>query len=185
MKFEPIELLDGRVKPARPAAFRLFRRRAVDRYNPVRMRTTAMALLVMAGGLVAASALAAESWLGRAAGAPMAIVAQCQSRTSRWEGGSVYSYSDVSVLEIVRGAPELTLVVRQRGGEVDGVGQKVSHVSLLEPGRRYLLFLAPDLSGNWSPTAKGVNPIVPLADGTDGVGGEPLDRVIAELGGGD
>ena len=144
------------------------------------MATFLVAHVALSGG----SLLAAGSWLERAADAPLQVVAVCQSRTSHWEGGSIYSDSDVSVLRVIRGAPDLTLVVRQRGGEVDGIGQKVSHIKLLEPGKSYLLFLTPGESGNWSPISKGVNPITAVADLVESVAGEPLDQVLAELGGG-
>ena len=86
--------------------------------------------------------------------------------------------------QILRGNPDLTVVVRQRGGEVDGIGQKVSHTTLLVPGKSYLLFLTPSADGRWLPTSQGVNPISTFADGIAGVAGEPLDRVVAALGGG-
>ncbi len=124
------------------------------------------------------------SWLERVGDAPLAIVGVVQSRTSHWESGAIYSDSELSVAKVLRGNPDLTLVVRQKGGEVDGVGQKVSHSTLLVPGKSYLLFLAPGDEGRWLPTAKGVNPITILADGLEVVAGEPLERVLAELGGG-
>ena len=55
---------------------------------------------------------------------------------------------------------------------------------LLEPGKSYLLFLMPADGDRWLPITKGVNPIATLSDLIDRVGGEPLDQVIAELGGG-
>ncbi len=59
--------------------------------------------------------------------APLQLVGRCDSCSSRWEGGSIYSYCEVSVLRVVRGAPQGdTVVVRQRGGVVDGLAQKVS-----------------------------------------------------------
>jgi hypothetical protein len=84
----------------------------------------------------------------------------------------------------VRGGADSTIVVRQRGGEVDGIGQKVTHTTLLDPGKSYLLFLAPLADGRWEPTTKGVNVIATLPGVGETVGGDPLDQVIAELGGG-
>jgi len=132
----------------------------------------------------AAPLRAEDSWLARAADAPLAIVGVVESRTSHWENGAIYSDSEVSVSQIVRGNPDLTIVVRQKGGEVDGIGQKVSHSTLLAPGKSYLLFLTPVEEGRWLPTSKGVNPITVAADGLEAVAGEPLDRVLAVLGGG-
>src|SRR5882724_6522681 len=121
------------------------------------MKKTMATIFVAMMTFYGANLFAAGSWLERAADAP---------------------------LQIVGGNPDLTIVVRQRGGEVDGIGQKVSHTTLLAPGKSYLLFLTPAEDGHWLPTSKGVNPIGALADGLEGVAGEPLERVIAELGGG-
>jgi hypothetical protein len=142
------------------------------------------ALFVALAMLVGGHAIAAGSWLQRAADAPLQVVALCQSRTSHWEDGKIVSDSELSVQRVVRGAPDSSIVVRQRGGEVDGIGQKVTHTILLEPGKSYLLFLEPADAGRWEPTSKGVNLIATLADAGETVGGDPLDQVIAELGGG-
>jgi hypothetical protein len=116
--------------------------------------------------------------------APLQIVGRCDSCSSRWEGGSIYSYCEVSVLRVVRGAPQAdTVVVRQRGGVVDGLAQKVSHVTLVEPGGEYLLFLHQDDSGSWSPLSKGVHSVVETPDLGEEVDGRPLDEVIRDLGG--
>jgi hypothetical protein len=144
----------------------------------------AAVIVVVMVVVVGAKCVAAGSWLERAGDASLQIVAVCQSRTSHWEEGTIYSDSLVSVSQVLRGTPDLTMVVRQRGGEVDGIGQKVSHTTLLAPGKSYLLFLTPSGDGRWLPTSKGVNPIGVLADGIEGIAGEPLERVIAELGGG-
>ena len=148
--------------------------------KPILAATLLLSLAIPVRGWV----LAAGSWLDRAAGAPLQVVALCQSRASHWEGGSIFTDSEVSVLRVVRGAPDLILKVRQRGGEVDGIGQKVSHSTVLEPGKSYLLFLSPNEAGGWSPTSKGVNPISVLTDLVESVAGEPLERVLSELGGG-
>lgn len=141
-----------------------------------------LALLFLAAG-PAKTAGSDISWSARAAGAPLQVVALCQSRSSRWEGGSIYSYSQLSVIRVIRGAAEGIVTVRQRGGEVDGIGQKVSHVALLQPGQPYLLFLEQDDSGNWTPKTMGVNPVVGASDGSQTVAGQPLDEVVSELGG--
>ncbi len=120
-----------------------------------------------------------------ARGAPLQLVGRCDSCSSRWEGGSIYSYCELSVLRLVRGAAGAdAVVVRQRGGVVDGVAQKVSHLPAFQPGEKYLLFLDRNDSGSWAPVAKGVHPIVEAPDLGETVDGQPLDEVIRDLGGG-
>jgi hypothetical protein len=128
-------------------------------------------------------ALGAAPWLEWARNSALQLVGRCDSRSSRWEGHAIYSYCEISVVRTVRGTPEPGLVVRQRGGEVDGIVQRISHTTLMEPGGTYLLFLSRDASGVWSPTSKGVNRVVEAGNFGETVGGEPLDEVIRQLGG--
>ena len=156
-------------------------RRVVATIAPMKNAIAKAAVAVWVG---VASVCAASAWSEWARGAPLQVVGRCDSCSSRWEGGSIYSYCDVSVLRLVRGAPQaLALVVRQRGGVVDGVAQKVSHLSGLEPGGKYLLFLGRDESGSWAAMAKGVHPVVETTDLGETVDGQPLDEVLRELGG--
>jgi hypothetical protein len=129
-------------------------------------------------------AFGGAAWLDLARNSTLQLVGRCDSRSSRWEQHAIYTYCEVSVLRTVRGTPDPGLVVRQRGGEVDGIVQRITHTTLLEPGETYLLFLARDPSGVWSPTAKGVYRVVESGNLGETVGGEPLDEVIRQLGGG-
>jgi hypothetical protein len=141
-------------------------------------KITGLVLLLLAG-----VAGAGSLWPVRAKNAPLQVVGRCDSRSSRWEGGGIYSYCDVSVLRVVHGTPVESVIVRQRGGVVDGIAQKVSHSSLMEPGREYLLFLAPDGSGNWSPVSRDLYEVTDSPGLGAMVGAEPLDEVIRALGG--
>ncbi|HSD09569.1 MAG TPA: hypothetical protein VLF14_01180 [Candidatus Binatia bacterium] len=141
----------------------------------------AIAALIAAAALP--PALGAAPWVAWARNSTLQLVGRCDSRSSRWEGHAIYSYCEISVLQIVSGTPDPGLVVRQRGGQVDGIVQRISHTTLMEPGGKYLLFLARDAAGVWSPTSKGVNRVVDSADIGETVGGEPLDEVIRQLGG--
>jgi hypothetical protein len=144
----------------------------------------AIATAVIAAWIGAASFCDASTLPGSLRSAPLQLVGRCDSCSSRWEGGSIYTYCEVSVLRVVRGAPQAdTVVVRQRGGVVDGLAQKVSHVTLVEPGGEFLLFLHQDDSGGWAPIANGVHPIIETPGLGQAVDGQPLDEVIRELGG--
>jgi hypothetical protein len=146
---------------------------------------TAIAGAAAAVWIGVASVCAAGVSTERTRGAPLQLVGRCDSCSSRWEGGSIYSYCELSVLRLIRGVPGAdAVVVRQRGGVVDGVAQKVSHLSTFQPGEKYLLFLDHDESGSWAPVAKGVHPIVEAPDLEQTVDGQSLDEVIRDLGGG-
>ena len=148
------------------------------------MKKPLLPFMALIGLAALPPAFAGTPWLEWTRSSTLQLVGRCDSRSSRWEGHAIYSYCEVSALRIVHGEPEPGLVVRQRGGEVDGIAQRVSHVTPMEPGGIYLLFLARDSSGAWSPTSKGVNRVVESSDLGDTVGGEPLGEVIRQLGGG-
>lgn len=133
--------------------------------------------------LALASAAGAASWVDLARDAPLQVVGRCQSQASHWEGGAIVTDSEVAVLQTVRGPAADTITVRQPGGEVDGIGQKITGGSkLLAPGTTYLLFLVPG-EGRWQPIPTGVNPVVDRPETGPSVAGTPLDEVLAALGG--
>ena len=136
-----------------------------------------------------ATPAAGESWRERAATAPLVVVGRAETATSRWEGSLIYTTVDFSIRRVVRGDAGSSVTLRQRGGVVGRIGQRVTHVDLLEPGRPYLLFLSRDSAGAWTPTSRGVHRIEAgaIEDGSgsgERVGGEALEDVLAEIGGG-
>ena len=147
------------------------------------MKKPYLAVAALIGLAALPPAFGGTPWLEWARNSTLQLVGRCDSRSSRWEEHAIYSYCEISVLRTVRGTPDPGLVVRQRGGEVDGIVQRISHTTRMEPGGTYLLFLAHDPSGAWSPTSKGVNRVVESGDLGETVGGEPLDEVIRQLGG--
>src|SRR5688572_5968683 len=72
-----------------------------------------------------------------AARADRIVVATCESTSSAWEDGRIWSRAVVRTRRAVRG-PGGEIVVRQPGGVVGDLGQRVSHVQLLRPGESYL-----------------------------------------------
>lgn len=142
------------------------------------------ALRLVSLSLALACAAGAASWVDLSRDAPLQIVGRCQSRASHWEGGAIVSDSEVAVLNTVRGPAADTVTIRQQGGEVDGIGQKVAGgQKLLAPGATYLLFLVPGDGGRWQPIPTGVNPVVDRPEAGPSVAGTPLDEVLAALGG--
>lgn len=149
------------------------------------MRPSLRAVFLAASAALAAStsAGAALAWRERARDAPLDIVGVCEGQESRWEEGSIFTYSDVAVRDVAHGSAGVARVtVRQPGGVADGLGQRVSHVTLLEPGRTYLLFLFPNRDSTWTPGSFGVNVVESAADGSESVAGESLSSILAAVG---
>jgi hypothetical protein len=66
------------------------------------------------------------------------------TQTSLWQGGRIFTYTDVHVDQGVAGAalPE-SITVRTMGGDVGNIGQAVEGEAVLTVGRPSLLFLHP------------------------------------------
>ena len=113
------------------------------------------------------------------------VVANVVSRTSRWEGGHIVTYTTITVEAPVGGVvkPGDTLVVRTLGGTVGTLGQKTFGEAVLPPGGKLMLFLhalpasvvATSLAGARSVTGmeQGVFPIVVGADKQPHIGALP------------
>lgn len=125
---------------------------------------------------------AAELIATRGAGAPLVVVGEPLAQESRWENGGIWTYTEVAVRRTIGDDGPQSVVVRQRGGTVGGIGQRVSHVRLLDPVRPHLLFLwRDDDSGLWVPGTAGVLPIDIGLDGLERVEGTLLAPVLSLL----
>ncbi|HYV44598.1 MAG TPA: hypothetical protein VFA20_07025 [Myxococcaceae bacterium] len=60
--------------------------------------------------------------------------------------GRISTFTEVQVIEAIKGAPGKRITVRQPGGEVGGIGQAVEGAARFAPGEEVVLFLqrAPD-----------------------------------------
>jgi hypothetical protein len=85
-----------------------------------------------------------------------AAVVTPQAGLSVWEGGRIYTYTQVHVEQSVAGdAPSGDAWVRTMGGVVGKVGQLVDGEAVLAPGQRSLLFLKSGPVGAFDITARG------------------------------
>ena len=115
--------------------------------------------------------------------APLAVVGEAIRQETRWENGGIWTYTEFAVRRSVGQAVPPTILVRERGGEIDGIGQRVTHVNRIDPTRPHLLLLWRDPeTGEWSP---GIGGILPLALTTSGetVEGVELEAVLGALAG--
>lgn len=78
--------------------------------------------------------------------AAVVVRAQARAHMSAWDESHrrIYTYTELEVLETWAGEADSTVVVRTLGGEVDGVGMKVSGVARFEDGEEVVLFLRTD-----------------------------------------
>ncbi len=71
------------------------------------------------------------------------VRARVLERESRWddEGRGIYTFTTVEVLSTLKGGGDETLVIRQLGGEVDGVGSLVAGDASFQVGEEVVVFL--------------------------------------------
>jgi hypothetical protein len=94
------------------------------------MKNPYLAFAALIGLAALPPAFAGAAWLDLARNSTLQLVGRCDSRSSRWEQHQIYSYCEVTVLRTVHGTPDPGLVVRQRGGEVDGIrAADLAHVA--------------------------------------------------------
>ena len=102
------------------------------------------------------------------------VLAQVETATSSWVDGRIVTDAVLVVDEGLAGAEtEQRVTVRTLGGEVDGIGQRVSGEPWLRAGERYLVFLEPlparsgDASLRYRPIgmSQGALPVTEAADG--------------------
>jgi hypothetical protein len=106
-------------------------------------------LLVPGLALVAlpgfASTVVGESIEALAQSAPVVVRATVRGSQSGWDDGRhrIWTWTELSITESIKGAPPRSVLVKQPGGEVGAVGQAVTGTAKFTPGEDVVLFLQP------------------------------------------
>lgn len=88
-----------------------------------------------------ATAVAERSIEEMAAGVPVVIRGVVQSTRAAWDGPRIWTFTEVRVLERIKGPVPSVVTVRQPGGEVGAIGQKVEGAAQFAAGEEVVLFL--------------------------------------------
>lgn len=74
------------------------------------------------------------------------VRATVRQQQSSWDEGHrrIYTLTELAVSEVIHGEAPATILVRTMGGEVDGIGMKVSGTTRLMPNQDVVLFLRND-----------------------------------------
>ncbi len=88
---------------------------------------------------------------GKARGADLVVHGKVVSSKARWSGDGrrIFTETTVRVEDTWKGQPTEQVLVRQPGGEVEGVGQRVDGVANLPEGQEVVLFLEARPGGAW------------------------------------
>jgi hypothetical protein len=121
--------------------------------------TRSFTFLLALGALVAsASVVVFETIDDMARRVPLIVRGRVARTVSGWDEGQsrIWTWAEITVTDTVKGKPpQGLLLVRQPGGEVDGLGQFVAGVARFREGEDCVLFLEADPIEKhvWRPTA--------------------------------
>ncbi|MCC6335193.1 MAG: hypothetical protein IT380_14535 [Myxococcales bacterium] len=78
-------------------------------------------------------------------GSPLVVRATAQQSMAAFDEGEakIWTWTELTVTETLKGQAPRTLLVKQPGGEVGGLGQHVAGVARFRPGEDCVLFLEP------------------------------------------
>lgn len=121
------------------------------------MFTRIFALLIALGALAAsATVVAYETIDDMARRVPLIVRGKVARSVSGWDEHHrrIWTWTEVVVSDAVKGNASGLVLVKQPGGEVDGIGQQVDGVARFTEGEECILFLepAPDEKGVWRPS---------------------------------
>jgi len=85
-----------------------------------------------------------------AAAAPAVARVRVVSGESRIEGGRIWTFTQMDVVESFKGALPARITVRLLGGHVPGLVSKVEGIPRFSPGEETILFLQPSRAGGWT-----------------------------------
>lgn len=121
--------------------------RIVPRMAGRRLGGLAVALAgLLASGEASASVVLAQTVEQMSVKADLVVRAEVRARMSAWDEAHrrIHTYTELAVTETWVGQAPSTIVVRTLGGEVDGIGMRVSGVAHFEVGEDVVLFLRAD-----------------------------------------
>ncbi|MBI3185837.1 MAG: hypothetical protein HYZ28_27180 [Myxococcales bacterium] len=117
----------------------------------------AAALLALAAATASATVIVSQTIEEMAASAPVIVRGTVGQIQTRWDEGQrrIWTYAEIRVEERLKGEAPAILLVRQPGGVVGPIGQKVSGAAQFKEGEEAVLFLEraaddPTVFGVWS-----------------------------------
>ena len=115
----------------------------------------AVALLISSSAL--ATVVLALSMEELTARAPLIVHAVAQGSNVAWDEphAKIWTWTELSVKETLKGEVTTHVVVKQPGGVVGEVGMEIAGIATFKPGEEVVLFLepAPDEPGTWVPVS--------------------------------
>lgn len=104
-----------------------------------------VALALLAPLSVFASVVLAMSMEEMTTRSPLVVRGTVHRVDTQWAEGKtkIWTYSEVVVQETIKGAARTSVLVKQPGGVIGNIGEKVSGAAVFTPGEEVVLFLEP------------------------------------------
>jgi hypothetical protein len=76
---------------------------------------------------------------------PVIVRGRVMRSFSSWDDGkrSIYTWTELSVTDSIKGKPGPVVLIKSYGGEVEGIGQQVAGAATFKEGEDCVLFLEP------------------------------------------
>lgn len=112
---------------------------------PKALTRIVLVALALLGPSALATVVIAESIEQMTRASPLVVRATAQQSMTAFDQGErkIWTWTELSVTETLKGQAPSTLLVKQPGGEVGGLGQFVAGVARFTPGEDCVLFLEP------------------------------------------
>lgn len=118
--------------------------------TPLRLGALAVALVSL---FASATVVVSETIDEMARRVPLIVRGKVARSVSGWDEAHrrIWTWTELVVSDPVKGTAPKIVLVKQPGGEADGIGQAVSGVAKFHEGEECILFLepAPDEAGAW------------------------------------
>jgi hypothetical protein len=85
--------------------------------------------------------------------AELIVRARFIASETRWENGTIWTFANFAVLEILKGSPPATILVRLTGGRAGHLETRVEGVPHFTPGEETILFLERTSAGDYGITS--------------------------------
>ncbi len=112
-----------------------------------------LSLCLLTAATAHATVIVHETLEEMTARVPLVVRGRVARVVSGWDPGHhrIWTWTELTVTETIKGEPGGVLLFKQPGGEVDGIGQAVAGVATFREGEECIVLLdrAPDEPGVW------------------------------------
>lgn len=112
---------------------------------PTHLARPLLAFVLALSAVASATVIVHETLDELARRVPVIVRARVARSVTAWDDQkrSISTWTELTVIEAIKGKPGALVLVTQPGGEIDGIGQAVAGVAKFREGEECVLFLEP------------------------------------------